>query len=105
MWDLAVLSSQVLAAKEQFELVRADRDQAQVNLMTHGKVMGQLKREEVEAANRITADHVHSCDQGKSLGEIFPSIQVRKGNEKEILGFQSSIFEAYSKACCAILFC
>lgn len=56
--------------------MRADRDEAQQRLMTHGKLMAQLRHEEIEAAGRITDDHVHACDQGKSLGEVFPNIQV-----------------------------
>lgn len=92
LWGLLRLfAPQILAAKEQFELVRADRDQAQVNLMTHGKIMAQLKHEEIEAANRITADHVHACDQEKSLGEIFPGIQASKGRATERFGFLSSL--------------
>lgn len=69
---------QVLAAKAQCELVKADREQAQTDVLAHGRVMAKLKREEVEAAERITEDHVHACDRGKSLGEVFPSIQASR---------------------------
>lgn len=68
---------QVLAAKEQYELVKVDREQAQTDVLAHGRVIAKLKREEVEAAERITDDHVEACDRGKSLGDIFPSIRVR----------------------------
>lgn len=67
---------QVLAAKEQYDLVKEDREQAQADVMAHGKVITKLKREEAEAAEKITDDHVDACEQGKSLGDIFPNIQV-----------------------------
>lgn len=54
-------------------------------MLAHGRVMAKLKREEVEAAENITDDHVDACDRGKSLGDIFPSIQAsknRKGGTK-----------------------
>lgn len=38
--------------------------------------MARLRREEKETAERITNDHIHACDQNKSLGEMFPSIRV-----------------------------
>lgn len=68
--------TQVLASKEQYELVKADREQAQTEVLAHGRVMAKLKREEVEAAERITDDHIHACEQGVSLGDMFPNIQV-----------------------------
>lgn len=68
----------VLAAKEQYDLVKEDRKQAQADVLAHGRVIAKLKREEAEAAERITDDHVDACEQGKALGDIFPSIQVRK---------------------------
>lgn len=66
----------MLAAKEQYDLVKEDREQAQADVLAHGRVMAKLKREEAEAAEKITDDHVDACERGKSLGEIFPSIQV-----------------------------
>ncbi len=74
---------QVLAAKEQYELVKVDREQAQTDVLGHGRTMAKLKREEVEVAERITDDHVDACDRGKSLGDIFPSIRVRKKNGRD----------------------
>ncbi|CAN0224942.1 unnamed protein product [Ectocarpus sp. 6 AP-2014] len=71
---------QILAAKEQNDLVKVDREQAQADVLAHGRTMAKLKREEVEAAEKITDDHVHACDRGKSLGDIFPSIRASKRN-------------------------
>lgn len=68
--------TQVLASKEQYDLVKADREHAQTEVLAHGRVMAKLKREEVEAAERITGDHIHACEQGISLGDMFPNIQV-----------------------------
>lgn len=83
---LISMTPQVLAAKEQYDLVKVDREQAQTDVLAHGRIMAKLKREEVEAAERITDDHVDACDRGKSLGDIFPSIRVRKyrtGNSRD----------------------
>ncbi|CAN0204731.1 unnamed protein product [Ascophyllum nodosum] len=66
----------ILAAKTQHDLVKAKREQAQIEIINHGKVMATLKREEIDAAGRITEDHVYAYDQNKFLGQIFPSIQV-----------------------------
>lgn len=71
-----LLPTKVLAAKEQCELVKLDLQQAQTAVLAHGRVMAKLKREESEAADRITDDHVVACDAGISLGEIFSTIQV-----------------------------
>lgn len=57
--------------------MKEDREQAQNDVLAHGRVMSKLKREEAEAAERITDDHVDACERGKSLGDIFPSIQVQ----------------------------
>ncbi|CAM9369306.1 unnamed protein product [Ectocarpus sp. 12 AP-2014] len=73
-------ASTILAAKEQCDLVKVDREQAQADVLAHGRTMAKLKREEVEAAEKITDDHVHACDRGKSLGDIFPSIRASKIN-------------------------
>lgn len=58
--------------------MKADREQAQADVLAHGRTMSKQKQEETEAAERITDDHVHACESGKSLGDIFPSIQARK---------------------------
>ncbi|CAN0148094.1 unnamed protein product [Pylaiella littoralis] len=76
MWEKFCAMEPVLAAKEQYELVKVDREQAQTDVLAHGRVIAKLKREEVEAAEKITDDHVEACDRGKSLGDIFPSIRV-----------------------------
>ena len=59
-------------------MVKADREQAQTDVLAHGRVMAKLKQEELEAAERITDDHIHACDQGKTLGDTFPNIQASK---------------------------
>ncbi|CAM9277635.1 unnamed protein product [Scytosiphon promiscuus] len=63
-----------LAAKEQYDLVKLDREQAQADVLAHGRTMSKLKQEETEAAERITDDHVDACERGQSLGDVFPSV-------------------------------
>lgn len=82
---------QVLAAKEQYELIKLDREQAQTDVLAHGRVMVKVKQEEVEAAEKITDDHVHACDQGKSLGDLFPSVQARKKAESKLVRFTAFV--------------
>lgn len=45
-------------------------------MLAHGRIIAKCKREEAEAADKITEDHVDACERGKSLGDIFPSIRV-----------------------------
>jgi len=75
--------------------VKVDREQAQTDVLGHGRTMAKLKREEVEAAERITDDHVDACDRGKSLGDIFPSIRVRKKNGTYAGGYDFDLHVAY----------
>ena len=79
----SIQHSQILAAKEQFDLVKADREQAQTDVLAHGRVMAKLKQEEIEAAAKVTEDHIHACEQGKPLGDTFPNIQVKSGFQKK----------------------
>lgn len=91
---------QVLAANEQFELVKADRENAQSDVLAHGRTVARLKQEEMEVADRISDDHVHACCQGSSLGEIFPSIQVNKTGGGVAVHFSCS--EHYMKSALAL---
>ncbi|CAM9236899.1 unnamed protein product [Choristocarpus tenellus] len=67
----------ILAAKEQFELVQADRLKVKQKMLQHSKKMGKLRQEEIEAAEAISNDHMHACELGKPLGNIFPAIQAQ----------------------------
>lgn len=97
------MSLQVLAAKEHYELVKVDLEHAQNDVLAHGRVLVKLKREEMEAAERITEDHVHACDRGASLGDIFPSIQVHDERSKSQPLFVLRLWKSITLLCTTLL--
>ncbi|CAM9532307.1 unnamed protein product, partial [Discosporangium mesarthrocarpum] len=66
----------VVVARDQYEIVKLERDKAKELVLSHSKRMSRLREEEMAAAAAISEDHVCACDMGKSLGEVFPAIQI-----------------------------